>query len=185
MRAVRPDCRGLLPKTKRPKLFRVGTFAEQPSPEVCSEDIMPTLAFERLFKIAQHRKYFHRSRRESITVAKSPLHSNRSGGMGVVRRSFQGLRLSAPSSSPRSALTICSLRSQGGRMRPPLHNQYGPMIPPIWRVAGFGFAGCAGEGARATFSVASRTSRYFRPVPVLKRTTVSSSLKNPFFRSLR
>jgi hypothetical protein len=49
---------GLLPKTKRPKLFRVGTFAEQPSPEVCSPNIMPILAIERLFKIAQWRNIF-------------------------------------------------------------------------------------------------------------------------------
>jgi len=48
---------GLL-KTKRPKLLRVGTFAEQPSPEVCSPNIMPILAIERLFKIAQWRNIF-------------------------------------------------------------------------------------------------------------------------------
>jgi hypothetical protein len=56
---VRTDCRATFhPKTKRPKLFRVGTFAEQPSPEVCSLKIMPTMAIERLFKIAHYPNIF-------------------------------------------------------------------------------------------------------------------------------
>jgi hypothetical protein len=52
--------------------------------------------------------------------------------------------------------------------------QYGPIIPPIWRAVGFG---CAGFG--------SRTSRYFRPLPVLNNTTLSPGLKKSLARSLR
>jgi hypothetical protein len=37
---------------------RLGTIAEQPSPEACARDIMPTVAIERLFKIAQDRSIF-------------------------------------------------------------------------------------------------------------------------------
>ena len=55
------------PKTKRPKLFRVGTFAEQPSPEVCSLTIMPTVVIERLFKIAQRRNIFIRPKKSSFS----------------------------------------------------------------------------------------------------------------------
>src|SRR5579871_294389 len=55
-------------------------------------------------------------------------------------------------------------------------DQYGPMMPPICLAAGF---------AGVCFAVASRTSRYFNPLPVLNRTTVSSGLKKPLARSLR
>jgi hypothetical protein len=51
----------LLPKTKRPQtLFRVGTLLKQPSPRSLLANIMPTLAIERLLKIAQFRNIFTR-----------------------------------------------------------------------------------------------------------------------------
>jgi len=69
---------------------------------------------------------------------------------------------------------------------PNVHNQYGPMMPPIGRVGGVLDEELAGEAPAAPWAVlASRTSRYFRALPVLKRTTVSSGLKNPVARSLR
>jgi hypothetical protein len=45
-------------KQNAPNSVEFGTFAEQPSPEVCSPNIMPILAIERLFEIAQWRNIF-------------------------------------------------------------------------------------------------------------------------------
>jgi len=87
--------------------------------------------------------------------------------------------------APLHSLCSCHGFAQDDRLRkslsgPPFNDQYGPMMPAIWRACGF--ADCAELTA---FCGASRTSRYFRPLPVLNRTTVSSGLKNPFARSLR
>ena len=58
------------------------------------------------------------------------------------------------------------------------------MIPPIWRAAGFAACGGFAEGSVRS-ALASRTSKYFSPLPVLNRTTVSSALKKLLARSLR
>ena len=58
------------PKQNAPNSFELGTFAEQPSPEVCSPKIMPKLAIERLFKIAH---YPNISTRRILILSRPPM----------------------------------------------------------------------------------------------------------------
>jgi hypothetical protein len=44
---------GPFPRQNAPNSFELGRLAEQPSPEVCSQSIMPAVPVECLFKIAQ------------------------------------------------------------------------------------------------------------------------------------